>query len=108
MRRGDDEAVSDEELFLAVLRMRIKKRRIERRLRQEDVAEEANMVLRTYQRYEAYNSEQFFNPTLRNVMAVARALATTVPDLTRELTKEEVEELSKADMRRVWHDGKLV
>lgn len=87
--------------------MRIKKRRIERRLRQEDVAEEADMVLRTYQRYEAYKSEQRFNPTLRNIMAIANALTITVSELTRELTEEEVEELV-VDMQRVWGNGKLV
>ena len=88
--------------------MRIKKRRIECRLRQEDVAEKAEMVLRTYQRFEAYRSEQHFNPTLRNLRAVASALATTVPELTRDLTENEVEELAEADTRRVGHNGKLV
>ena len=97
-----------DDLFLAVLRMRIKKLRIERRLRQEDVAEKAGMVLRTYQRFEAYNSEQPFNPTLRNMMSIADSLATTLSDMTREPTEAELEELYKVDTRRVWHDGKVV
>ena len=100
--------MSDDELFLAVLRMRIKKRRIECRLRQEDVAEKANMVLRTYQRFEAYKNKEFFNPTLRIVIAIAQALDTTVSELTRELTEEDVAALGETDMRRVWNNGKLV
>jgi len=100
--------VPDDDLFLAVLQMRIKKRRIECRLRQEDVAEKADMVLRTYQRFEGYKSKEFFNPTLRKVRAIAKALDTTVSELTRELTEEEVATLDEADMRRVWNNGKLV
>lgn len=98
----------DDELFLAVLQMRIKKRRIERRLRQEDAAEKADMVLRTYQRFEAYKNKEFFNPTLRKIRVIAKALDTTVSELTRELTEEEVAGLSEADMPRVWGDGKVV
>ena len=93
---------------MAVLKMRIKKCRIERRLRQEDVAEEAGMVLRTYQRFEAYQSKQGFNPTLKKLMAIATALDTTLSNLTRDLTQNEIDELATADNRRVWHDGKVV
>lgn len=66
------------------------------------------MVLRTYQRFEAYKSEQVFNPTLRNMMGIADSLATTVSDLTREPTEAELEELYTVDTRRVWNDGKVV
>ena len=66
------------------------------------------MVLRTYQRFEAYQSERYFNPTLRNLMAIAEVLATTVSALTVEPTEEEIEALGEANVRRVWRDGKLV
>ena len=77
-------------------------------MRQEDVAEKADMVLRTYQRYEGYNSKQTFNPTLRMLMRISKALDTTVHTLTENLAEEEIAALTASDMQRVWRDGKLI
>ena len=99
--------MSDDAL-LAVLRWRIKKRRLEQRLRQEDVADAAEMSLRSYQRFEAYESDKPFNPTLQKLLAISRVLDTTVPILTSAPSEEEIAALQEPMTERVWHDGKLV
>lgn len=105
-RRHDGLVCND--VYLAVLRLRIKRTRLALGLRQEDVAEKAEMLLRSYQRFEAYASKRRFNPTLSNLCAVAQALSTTVSELTRPPTEDEVASLDAAETRRVWKDGKLV
>jgi transcriptional regulator with XRE-family HTH domain len=96
------------DVYLAVLRLRIKRTRLALGLRQEDVAEKAEMLLRTYQRFEAHASKRHFNPTLSSLCAVAQALSMTVSELTRPATKREIDSLGEVDTRRVWRDGKLV
>lgn len=100
--------MADDDLFLAVLRRRIKLRRLDCHLNQEDVAEAAGMVLRTYQRFEAYESKESFNPKIRNLIAIAEALSITVSALTQEPSKDEIQSLGEPLKERVWQDGKLV
>jgi transcriptional regulator with XRE-family HTH domain len=51
-----------DEVFLTVMRKRIRQARLAKGLRQEDVAELTDMPLRSYQRFEARTETRLFNP----------------------------------------------
>lgn len=67
--------------FLTNVRRRIKRLRLERQLRQEDMAEKLNWNLRYYQRFESQNAGESFNPKIRMFLQVAEALGITLDAL---------------------------
>ena len=81
--------------FLAVVRARIKAARAAKKIRQEDAAELSGIELRNWQRLEGFNPRRKFNPTLETLRAVAHVLDTTVGDLTKEPTLDELEMLKR-------------
>jgi transcriptional regulator with XRE-family HTH domain len=80
-----------EDDFVAVLRMRIRDARAKSKARQEDIAERVDMPVRSYQRFEAFQSVKPFNPTILWLRRIAHALGTELSDLVREPTSEEIE-----------------
>jgi transcriptional regulator with XRE-family HTH domain len=71
-----------------VVRWRIKIRRLELGLRQEDVAEQADLSLRRFQEYE--NAHIYFNPTLDMVLRFCKVLELEPEVLFRKPTDDEV------------------
>jgi transcriptional regulator with XRE-family HTH domain len=80
-------------VFKRVVRWRIKIRRLELGLRQEDVAERADLSLRRFREYE--NAGIYFNPTLDTLLKFCRALDSKPGILLGEPTKEEIEQSRK-------------
>ena len=74
--------------------------RLERGLRQDDVAERSGMSLRRYQEFEGGRGA--FNPTLATLLKLAEALESHVGELTRQPTTEELEHSLERDARRVF------
>ncbi|WP_034341898.1 helix-turn-helix domain-containing protein [Deinococcus misasensis] len=97
--------------FLTIVRRRIKRLRLERQLRQEDMAEKLNWNLRYYQRFESQNAGESFNPKIRMFLQVAEALGITIDTLfaVSEENSPEVEStpqrVSKKLSRRKSPDG---
>ena len=79
----------DDDLYLAVVRHRIRAARKRAGLTQEDVAGRTNLPVRTIQRFEARGGNRF-NPTLLTLRIIAAALHTDVPTLTREPHPDEI------------------
>ena len=80
--------------YLAILRLRIREARQQAKRSQEDVAEEAGLPLRSYQVLEARQLKRPFNPTIKTLRTVARALALKIEALTCEGTLEEFTRLA--------------
>ena len=78
------------ELYLAVVRLRIRNARLAAGLNQEEVADRADMAPRHYRRLEALTARKT-NPTLEKLRAVALVLDVDVPALTGEPTGEEID-----------------
>lgn len=69
----------DEERFVAALQARLRARRLKLGLTQTEVAVRAKLSLRRYQEFEGQGSAvPRFNPTLRTLLRLARALNTDV------------------------------
>ena len=77
------------------MRQRIRKARLATGMSQEDVAERAQMPVRSYQRFEARDEKRVFNPNLFNLLAVARGIGVDLGEFVTEPTAEEVEELER-------------
>ena len=90
---GHDATVSDE-LYLAVVRMRIREARKAANLKQEEVAEKVDLTHRHYQHYEA-SSYPGFAMSLLTLRKIAKVLHREVSDLVKESTSDEVKRLSK-------------
>ena len=88
-----DAAVSDE-LYLAVVRMRIREARKAASLNQEEIAEKVDLTHRHYQRYEAA-SYPGFAMSLLTLRKIAKVLDCEVSDLVREPSAKELERLKK-------------
>ncbi len=73
--------------------MRIRKARLARNLKQEDVAERTHLPLRSYQRFEARDEKRPFNPTLFSLLAVARAIGVDPGEFVKEPDEEEIRSL---------------
>ncbi len=86
-----------DEAYLAVMRKRIRGARLAKGLRQEDVAERVNMPLRSYQRFEAQHEKRLFNPTLFNLLAVARAIGVDLCEFTCEPSEAELKGLEESE-----------
>jgi transcriptional regulator with XRE-family HTH domain len=87
-------------VFKRVVRWRIKSRRLELGLRQEDVAERANLSLRRFREYEAGGI--YFNPTLDTVLKFCKVLETKPGIILGEPSKEEIEQSRKPVTTRVF------
>ena len=92
-RRGlpsHDARVVDEELFLAVVRARVREARRKAGLIQEQVAEELDLTLRHYQRYEA-KANPGFNASLLTLRAIGKVVGVELTALVEEPSSEELE-----------------
>lgn len=65
-----------------------------RNLRQEDVAEQLHISLRSYQRFEA-QARKSFEPKLASLLAIAEALELDICDLVRAPSCGELEQLEQ-------------
>lgn len=88
-----DHTSVEEDLFLQVLRMRIRQARKRLNLTQDDMAERTHMNLRHYQRFEAFKTQENFNPNLQQLRQVALALQVPLGTLFEETTPDEIQEL---------------
>lgn len=84
-----------DDIYLSVMRMRIREARLARKLSQEDMAERTELPLRSYQRFEAKSEKRSFNPSLFNLLAVARAMKVDLAEFVREPMIEEIEALEE-------------
>jgi transcriptional regulator with XRE-family HTH domain len=85
-----------DELYLAVVRRRIQKARLEKNLRQEDVADRLGISLRSYQRYESESADKRFNPYVLTLRRIARTLDVDTAELTKEPSRTEFDALDTA------------
>ena len=83
--------VSDD-LYLAVVRMRVREARYATNLKQEMVAERADLTLRHYQRYEA-RTKNVFAMSLLTLRRIAQVLNADIAELTREPSEQDVGKL---------------
>jgi DNA-binding XRE family transcriptional regulator len=88
-----DATVSDE-LYLAVVRMRIREARKATSLKQEEVAEKVELTHRHYQRYEAANYPGFAM-SLLTLRKIAKVLNREMSDLVKEPSAKELERLKE-------------
>ena len=86
--------------YKRVVRWRLRRLRLERNLRQDDVAERAGLSLRRYQEFEGGRGA--FNPTLDTLLKLAEALGEHVEELTRQPSEEELARSVERDQRRVF------
>jgi transcriptional regulator with XRE-family HTH domain len=87
-------------VYKRVVRWRIKGRRLELGLRQEDVAEGADISLRRFQEYE--NARIYFNPTFDMLLRFAKALDMDLATLLVKPSKEEIEQSRQRITKRVF------
>ena len=88
--------------FLDVIRARLRVARVEKGLRQEDVAVLAKMELRSYQRFEALKPDRGrFNPSVLTLRRIALALQLDWNWLMSEPIQAEIDELQVQKARRV-------
>jgi DNA-binding XRE family transcriptional regulator len=93
-----------DKILTRLLPRRISQIRLTLELTQEAAASRANLPFPTYQALESRSEKKRFNPTLDTLFRVAHALETSVSDLTRPPTEEEVFALmneSKSITKRV-------
>jgi transcriptional regulator with XRE-family HTH domain len=82
------------ELYLAVVRMRIRQARKIANLKQEEVAEQVDLTHRHYQRYEAA-SYPGFAMSLLTLRKIAEVLQTNISDLVAEPNDNELKSIKK-------------
>ena len=87
--------MSDDELYLAVVRKRVREARRRTKLSQEQVAEQVDVTLRHYQRYEA-TTKPGFNASLLTLRAIGKVLGAEIDGLVREPSPEEAALVTKA------------
>jgi transcriptional regulator with XRE-family HTH domain len=91
-----------EDPFFAVLRMRIHMARLAKGIRQEDIAELAQLQLRSYARFEAIKPDKGrFNPTVRTLRMIAKTLDLELPELMHEPRETELALLEERIPARV-------
>lgn len=79
--------------YVAVIKLRIRQARIERNLRQEDVAEQLHISLRSYQRFESQVADRPFDPKLTSLLMIAEALDLDICELVRAPSWRELRQL---------------
>ena len=84
--------MSDDEVYLAVVRKRVREARRETGLSQEQVAEQVDITLRHYQRYEA-KAPPGFSASLLTLRVIGRVLKVDITSLVREPSPEELAEV---------------
>ena len=87
-----DAKVSGDEVYLAVVRKRVREARRETGLSQEQVAERVDVTLRHYQRYEA-KVPPGFNASLLTLRVIGKVLKVDITSLVREPSPEELAEV---------------
>ena len=87
--------MSEDEVYLAVVRKRVREARRRTKLSQEQVAERVDVTLRHYQRYEA-TTPPGFNASLLTLRAIGKVLEVDIASLVREPSLEEAEEIEEA------------
>jgi transcriptional regulator with XRE-family HTH domain len=87
-------------LYLAVVRRRIQRARLAKKLRQEDVAEQLGISLRSYQRYEGTGTDKAFNPYVLTLRRIALALGEDTGSITREPSESEKRSLETSEKPR--------
>ena len=86
--------MSDEKVYVAVLRKRIREARRRKGYSQEEVAELVGISPRHYQRYEA-RGQPGFSASLLTVRSIGKALGADLTSLVREPSLEEVVEVER-------------
>ncbi len=86
---------SDTNTYLLVIQLRISNARLKYRLTQEQVADLANMPVRSYQGLEGIREGRNFNPTLLTLLAVAKAVSLKLTELIKEPTSDEIQQLEE-------------
>ena len=86
--------MSEDEVYLAVVRKRVREARRRTKLSQEQVAERVDITLRHYQRYEA-TTKPGFNASLLTLRAIGRVLEVDIATLVREASSEEAIEVKE-------------
>jgi len=79
---------------MRTVKLRIRRARLERNLRQEDVAEQLHISLRSYQRFES-QARKPFEPKLTSLVAIAGALELDICKLVRAPSRGELEQLDQ-------------
>lgn len=69
--------------------MRIREARRKTKLNQEQVAEQVDITLRHYQRYEASTQSPGFSASLLTLRAIGKVLSIDITSLVREPSSEE-------------------
>ena len=80
-----------DDLYLSLLKRRIKAAREARGLTQKEIADQIDMKPEDFQRFESRTGKKPFNPTILMLRKVARALSVDVGTLTRELSEGDPE-----------------
>lgn len=80
--------------YMGVVKLRIRRARVGRNLRQEDVAEQLHISLRSYQRFESQSGRPF-EPKLASLVAIAETLELDICDLVRAPSDPELEQLEQ-------------
>ncbi|WP_189007852.1 helix-turn-helix domain-containing protein [Deinococcus roseus] len=78
------EVTAEQQAYLALVRKRIRETRKQTRLTQEEVADKMDISVRMYQRFEAENPREGFNPTLLNLLAYCEAVGIEITWLLRK------------------------
>ena len=86
--------MSDEKVYVAVLRKRIREARRKKGYSQEEVAERVGITPRHYQRYEA-RGQPGFNASLLTVRKIGKSLGADLTSLVKEPSPEEVAEVER-------------
>ena len=81
-----------DDLYLAVVRMRVREARRATNLKQEAVAEQVDLTLRHYQRYEA-RTKYVFAMSLLTLRRIAQVLGADIATLTSEPSEKDIEKL---------------
>ncbi len=76
---------------MRTVKLRIRRARLERNLRQEDVAEQLHISLRSYQRFESQALKPF-EPKPASLLAIAETLELDICELVRAPSGPELEQ----------------
>ena len=92
--------MATDDQYYRVVQMRLAVARLRLGLTQEEVADLADLPVRSYQGLEGIRDSRNFNPTLQTLRGVAAALRLHLPDLIAEASTEEVQSVVVAQGNR--------
>lgn len=78
--------------YVAVIKLRIRRVRLERNLRQEDVAERLGISPRSYQRFESQSGRPF-EPKLTSLVGIAEVLELDICELVKAPDRRELRQV---------------